>query len=431
MFKYDQDQPNVIYSAEETGHIHRIDLRFNNSKELLYENKSSCYRNSPVYDDDSKIKSLLPRWNGRGDVKAIMQTPTISSPHLLVGGRGLVIGLLDLRITNRASSEASNQSSDNSSTSPALINTFTKMWSPLFSPNTKLPFKQNPKKSFLIDKYSQLSCYHPWSTARFQSNITQLLPPSHQKLQLEIAISGFDISKDGQKILASYRNDQIYTFQLTCPDGIGGTEEMFGGHINYATFLKSVRFFGPNDEYVVSGSDSGHFWMWESSPYVPSDVKQEESSFCTTVCPVVTVMKADNRTCNGVIPNPVAPILASYGIDSDAKIWAFRTFDQEEQMKKDPFTNINEAELIKFNHENANAVAASSSSSSFTMNSVSNKSQQYYLCKHEGLRDNEKYTRYSLPLLLHNTQSPYNAMNNFPYLLEVNKVSDYSLSCIY
>ena len=37
----------------------------------------------------------------------------------------------------------------------------------------------------------------------------------------------------------------------------------YGGHINYETFLKDVAYFGPNDEYVVSGSDSGDVWVWD------------------------------------------------------------------------------------------------------------------------------------------------------------------------
>ena len=47
-------------------------------------------------------------------------------------------------------------------------------------------------------------------------------------------------------------------------DEVGPTH-CLGGHINYATFLKNVSFFGPHDEYVVSGSDSGHLWVWETA----------------------------------------------------------------------------------------------------------------------------------------------------------------------
>ena len=93
-----------------------------------------------------------------------------------------------------------------------------------------------------------------------------------------------------------------------CPQQ--GALGMLGGHINYATFLKNVSFFGPRDEYVISGSDSGHLWIWTTA-----------SGNLDTLCPedrccrVVNVLKADSHTCNGVVPHPIAPVLASYGID--------------------------------------------------------------------------------------------------------------------
>lgn len=37
----------------------------------------------------------------------------------------------------------------------------------------------------------------------------------------------------------------------------------------------------------------------------------------------------DNRTCNGAIPHPYLPILGTYGIDSDVKLWAFETPNED------------------------------------------------------------------------------------------------------
>ena len=85
---------------------------------------------------------------------------------------------------------------------------------------------------------------------------------------------------------------------------------MLGGHINYATFLKNVSFFGPRDEYVISGSDSGHLWVWTTASGSLDTVCPEDRS-----CRVVNVLKADAHTCKGVVPHPIAPVLASYGID--------------------------------------------------------------------------------------------------------------------
>ena len=79
-------------------------------------------------------------------------------------------------------------------------------------------------------------------------------------------------------ILASYHKDQIYIFDTAegCTDepGLergGGARQCLGGHLNEKTFLKDVAFFGPNDDYVVSGCDSGNMWIWDAtSGYVES-----------------------------------------------------------------------------------------------------------------------------------------------------------------
>src|SRR5690554_3856426 len=46
--------------------------------------------------------------------------------------------------------------------------------------------------------------------------------------------------------------------------GFVDARRSFGGHVNYETFLKTVSYFGPNDEFVVSGSDSGHAFVWNT-----------------------------------------------------------------------------------------------------------------------------------------------------------------------
>jgi WD40 repeat protein len=79
-----------------------------------------------------------------------------------------------------------------------------------------------------------------------------------------VTASGIRFNKDGRKFLVSYQNDQIYSFP-TCAANIDGEGplQVFGGHLNHRTFLKGVDYFGPNDEYVVSGSDSGHIFIWD------------------------------------------------------------------------------------------------------------------------------------------------------------------------
>ena len=79
---------------------------------------------------------------------------------------------------------------------------------------------------------------------------------------------------------------------------------MYGGHLNRLTFLKSAKFAGPNDEYICTGSDSGHSWIYEKRTGA-----------------VASFIKSDNSTCNGILPHPDLPFFLTYGIDSTAKLW--------------------------------------------------------------------------------------------------------------
>ena len=71
-----------------------------------------------------------------------------------------------------------------------------------------------------------------------------------------------------------------------------------------ALFGKNAKYAGPNDEYICTGSDSGHAWLYERSTGI-----------------VASLLKADQSTCNGVIPHPTLPFFVTYGIDSTAKLW--------------------------------------------------------------------------------------------------------------
>ena len=146
----------------------------------------------------------------------------------------------------------------------------------------------------------------------------------------DISVSGLDVSRDGKELLVSYECDQIYAFPIlgqktSSPAGptlddidswaadSGNrrpvTEAMrYGGHLNRFTFLKNARYAGPHDEYICTGSDSGHAWVMERDTGT-----------------VVSLMSADTSTCNGVVPHPYLPFFITYGIDSTARIWRATT----------------------------------------------------------------------------------------------------------
>ena len=58
-------------------------------------------------------------------------------------------------------------------------------------------------------------------------------------------------------------SDTFDAWQLDAGATVGLATKSFGGHINFDTFLKTVTYFGPSDEYVMSGSDDGHIFIWE------------------------------------------------------------------------------------------------------------------------------------------------------------------------
>ena len=139
------------------------------------------------------------------------------------------------------------------------------------------------------------------------------------------------VLKDSRELLVSYESDQIYTFPIlqdtVCP--AGPTMEVidltsmhfssssdhciselasYGGHLNRLTFLKNAKYAGPNDDYICTGSDSGHAWIFDRSSGT-----------------VVSLLGADRSTCNGAVPHPSLPYLITYGIESTAKLWRAST----------------------------------------------------------------------------------------------------------
>ena len=75
------------------------------------------------------------------------------------------------------------------------------------------------------------------------------------------------------------------------------------GHRNSKT-VKGVSFFGPKDEYVMSGSDCGHIFIWKKKS-----------------AKLVRLMVGDRRIVNHLEPHPYMPFFATCGIDKNVKLW--------------------------------------------------------------------------------------------------------------
>eukprot|EP01038_Epipyxis_sp_PR26KG_P010942 gene10942-14692_t len=79
----------------------------------------------------------------------------------------------------------------------------------------------------------------------------------------------------------------------------------YSGHQNQDT-VKQVAFFGQRSEYVVSGSDCGNIFIWN-----------------TYSGKLVNLLTADNDgAVNCLSSHPFLPYLASSGLEDTAKIWA-------------------------------------------------------------------------------------------------------------
>ncbi|KAJ6124585.1 hypothetical protein N7471_011902 [Penicillium samsonianum] len=78
----------------------------------------------------------------------------------------------------------------------------------------------------------------------------------------------------------------------------------YRGHCNVKT-VKDVNFFGLDDEYVVSGCDSGHIFIWD----------RKTSN-------LVNILEGDSEVVNVVQGHPYEPMIAASGIDNTIKIFS-------------------------------------------------------------------------------------------------------------
>ncbi|XP_067644132.1 DDB1- and CUL4-associated factor 8 isoform X2 [Eurosta solidaginis] len=107
----------------------------------------------------------------------------------------------------------------------------------------------------------------------------------------------------GSEVLASYSDDHIYLFNNN-EYKTGEYLHRYRGHYNHKT-IKGVNFFGPNSEYIISGSDCGNIFFWD---------KNTEA--------IINFMPGDSMgVVNCLEPHSAIPVLATSGLDSSIKIW--------------------------------------------------------------------------------------------------------------
>ncbi|KAI3706766.1 hypothetical protein L6452_24722 [Arctium lappa] len=165
------------------------------------------------------------------------------------------------------------------------------------------------------DKYARL-----YDIRKFQlpsSNLDQPVNtfcPKHLIKTHDVHITGMAYSSTSE-LVVSYNDELIYLFQkkmglgpnpvTVSHEDLDNLEEpqVYSGHRNSLT-VKGVSFFGPNSEYVMSGSDCGHIFIWNKKGGG-----------------LVRVMEGDRRIVNQVEPHPNIPVLASSGLEKNIKLW--------------------------------------------------------------------------------------------------------------
>ncbi|XP_066917856.1 DDB1- and CUL4-associated factor 8-like [Clytia hemisphaerica] len=122
---------------------------------------------------------------------------------------------------------------------------------------------------------------------------------------------------NGTELLCSYNDEEIYLFDIKDSSQKDFTH-VYKGHRNSDT-VKGVNFFGPRSEYIVSGSDCGHVFLW--------DKETEE---------IVNFMKGDEGVVNVLEPHPTSCILATSGLEHNIKIWSpvGQSFKSNEELDK-------------------------------------------------------------------------------------------------
>ncbi|XP_047160574.1 protein ALTERED SEED GERMINATION 2 [Vigna umbellata] len=151
-----------------------------------------------------------------------------------------------------------------------------------------------------------------WVSARNSDQPVKTFCPRHLIGSNNVHITGLAYSSLSE-LLVSYNDELIYLFQKNegmcsspSSEDLKNTNEpqVYSGHRNAQT-IKGVNFFGPNDEYVLSGSDCGHIFIW----------KKKEAK-------LVRLMVGDQHVVNQLEAHPHIPILATCGIEKNVKIWA-------------------------------------------------------------------------------------------------------------
>ncbi|KAG9453278.1 hypothetical protein H6P81_006182 [Aristolochia fimbriata] len=167
-----------------------------------------------------------------------------------------------------------------------------------------------------VDEYARVydirNCR--WGSGSCSDRPVNTFSPCHLVGSANVHITGLAYSYTSE-LLVSYNDELVYLFQKDMGVGPNPQEvsaeqfqnleqpQVYAGHRNSQT-VKGVSFFGPRDEYVVSGSDCGHIFIWKKMGGE-----------------LIRLMRGDKHIVNCLEPHPHVPFLATSGLEKDIKIW--------------------------------------------------------------------------------------------------------------
>jgi hypothetical protein len=303
-FIFDQWQPKVLYTAEDGGDIHRLDLR-------IAQNVAPGDLSGKGPGTETIFSNYLFSSGGLriGGVKALLQCAEGDAwgccHHLFVGGVGYSVGVLDLRmnVERRATMQrrvkdyglAGRPSARSGSDLDSGSGSDSESTSEVELTNSDI------RNSQFVQTFSPRYCRQaaaPGSGDMISMTSSAYYNRARSK---QVSVSGMTCSRRGV-LAVSYQGDQVYTFDVnagTTGASSGGDarrvgpRSVLGGHINHVTFLKNLSFFGPNDEYLVSGSDSGCMWVWDAdSGLLADDTGEGLAARVVRPCKVVNLLVA-------------------------------------------------------------------------------------------------------------------------------------------
>ncbi|XP_078159721.1 uncharacterized protein LOC144555308 isoform X2 [Carex rostrata] len=168
-----------------------------------------------------------------------------------------------------------------------------------------------------IDEYARLyDIRKHHQTDLLTDQPVDLFCPNHLIKSSGIHITGLSYSNTSE-LLVSYNDELIYLFtkdmgigpdlkSVSQDDSVKNKQpqpQVYVGHRNART-IKGPSFFGLKDEYVVTGSDCGHVYIWRKKG---GDL--------------ISMMHGDKHVVNCIEAHPYFPFLATSGFDKSIKLW--------------------------------------------------------------------------------------------------------------